>query len=337
MKVDKSNYNWNVAQLQSMIQKKTILFDHPCQRPSEQWTVKQKSELILSLFDMFVYPVVAFQYPDPENPKKNFYDVIDGKQRLTTISQFLNDEFALTDLDTFIDSAGDEQNISGLKYSELPELVKQMISSYTFNFWGMKVLEGDDEEEIAYEVFRRLNNGTPVSKQHLTLISLPPYIQHFVKETIDNYSLFKNVAKFTDKKIKDSDPQMAVLQTVLILSGLDFLSLTADDITTFFNQTQINQELLDRTKQCFTILADTFDNQQNKFIQKIHIHSLCHLINKNMDNLEKVKEFILWYAVNNKPADYYKNFCGASNTSKDKTLGRLEGIEKEFQNWLKKQ
>lgn len=336
MKVDKSNYNWNVAQLQSMIQKKTILFDHPCQRPSEQWTIKQKSELILSLFDMFIYPVVAFQYPDPENPKKNYYDVIDGQQRLTTIFQFLNDEFTLADLDTFIDSAGDEQNISGLKYSELPESVRQGINSYTFNFWGMKVLEGD-EEEVAYEVFRRLNSGTPVSKQHLTLISIPPSVQHFAKETIDNHNLFTQVAKFSENQRKKSDPQMSILQTIMILSGLEYESLSARHIEEFFQNNQINQELLENVKQYFTILSDTFENQFNKFVQKIHIHSLCHLISKNMNQLDKVKDFILWYSENNKPADAYKNYCGAGNIKKEKTLSRLEGIEKEFKNWLKKQ
>lgn len=333
--MNKKTLPFNVKQTSTMIDKGTLTFNHPCQRPAGQWDIEKESLLIDSILRMFVPAIYGIQ--EELNGQKT-YSIIDGKQRLTAIHRYLKDEFSLSnDLDEITLDSGGTFELAGKKFSELDTAVQETIKSFTLSFAIIEIDENDNEDQIVEEIFYRLNNGAAVSKQHLTFISTSPMVQNFVNDIIKNHNLFIQVAKFSDSQRKKSDPQISVLQTIMILSGLDYESLSAKHIEEFFQNKQISQELLDNVKQYFTILSDTFENQPNKFVQKIHIHSLCHLISKNMNQLDKVKDFILWYSENNKPADAYKNYCGAGNIKKEKTLSRLEGIEKEFKNWLKKQ
>jgi hypothetical protein len=332
--MNKKTITWNVKQALSMMEKGTLKFDHPCQRPAGQWNEERESLLIDSILRMFVPPIYAIQEKN-ENDSK-IYSVIDGKQRLNAIQRFLKDQFALSNLKNITLESGGNFEITGKKFSELDPAVQEEIKGTSLSFCIIEIEENDDEDQIVEEIFFRLNNGSAVSKQHLTLISTPENIQEFVNKMMF-HDLFTKVAKFSDSQRKNSDIQMSILQTVLILSGKEFNSLSAKDIQEFYQNNQIDNQLLIKISDYFDQLAGIFNGEQNKFIQKIHIHGLCYLLSKNQDQFEKVKEFILWYSVNSKAGDRYRSYCGAGNIKKDKTANRLEGIEKEFQSWLKKE
>jgi hypothetical protein len=330
--MNKKTLSWNVKQTVSMIDKGTLTFDHPCQRPAGQWQTEKESLLIDSILRMFIPPIYAIQIV---NGDQKTYSVIDGKQRLSAIHRFLNDQFALSELEPITLESGGNFELSGKLFSELEQEVQEEIKGFTLSFCIIEIEENEDEENIIEEIFYRLNNGSPVSKEHLTLISTDQNIQNFVNETIKNHSLFTSVSHFSEGQRKKSDPQMAILQTIMILSGSEFESMAAKHIREFFKDTEVRQELFDDVNKYFTIISDCFDNKYTKFIQKIHISSLSYLIKNNMNKIEKVKDFILWYSENNKKGDDYRRFCGAGNVKKDITLKRLDGIQKEFDNWSK--
>ena len=70
-----------------------VWFDNPEYQRTLVWTLKQKQDYINNLFNGMaeIRPTILLYYED----KKDIYEVLDGKQRLTTLFQFIDNEFAL--------------------------------------------------------------------------------------------------------------------------------------------------------------------------------------------------------------------------------------------------
>jgi len=315
-----------------MINKKTIVFDNPLQRPAGQWTDEDKSYLIHSLLNLFMPDIVALQV---KQEKRNVYDVLDGNQRLNNICDYKNDKYALTEIPSIkLESTNEVLNISGLKFSELPEEVQDEINSYTVTFKAVELEPEDNEEEVVREIFRRWNRGVKVSGEHLALVSAKKNVREFVHKILTEYKLFTDVARFTDKAVLKSDKQMTILQSIIFVSGLDFNTFAAKDVEKFFMTNNITEEVLNRTEELFTVFADIFNNQYNKFCTKINIVSMVGFLNQ-VENIEQAKVFITWYSTgkNSLPGDAYKQNCGAGSVKKEKVNGRIKGLQKLFEEW----
>jgi len=321
---------WSVKQICTMIDKGTMTFDNPLQRAPGQWNQEDASLLIDSTLTMFVPEVIALQ---AKQEKGNIYDIIDGIQRLTYIHTFVKDQWSLNELLPFIlETTNEEYNISGLKFSELPEEVQDAILAYSITVKYFEITEDDDEEAIIKEIFRRINKGSRVSKEHLAYISAKKNVMEFVHRMITDHKLFTDVAHFSPGAIKKSDKQMTVLQSIIYVSGLDFCTFAAKDIEKFFMNNTITDEVLNRTEELFTTIADTFNNEYNKFCTKINISSFIGFLN-TQDNQGQAKIFIAQYPKNTKPGDAYKNCCGAGSTKKEKVNGRIKGLTELFVKW----
>jgi len=98
------------------------------------------------------------------------YDSLDGKQRSNAISEFLHDEFALSD-DTpdVVDENGCVEDVSGMYFSQLPEWVRDWIKNYNLTIYYYDGMTGQEIREF----FRRLNNGKPLSAIELTRANVP--------------------------------------------------------------------------------------------------------------------------------------------------------------------
>lgn len=70
-----------------------VWFDNPEYRRKLVWTLKQKQDYINNLFNGMaeIRPTILLYYED----NKDIYEVLDGKQRLTTLFQFIDNEFAI--------------------------------------------------------------------------------------------------------------------------------------------------------------------------------------------------------------------------------------------------
>lgn len=332
--MQRKSLSWSVKQVSTMINKGTIVFDNPVQRPAGQWKDEDKSLLIHSILEMFVPDIYAIQ---EKQESGNTYSIIDGLQRLTIIHSFINDEWQLTELPQIkLESTGEKFNISGKKFSELPEEVQDEIKSFMLAFKLIELDDNDDEESIVNDIFYRLNNGKVVSKEHLALVSAKKNVQEFVKRMITEHKLFTDVAHFTPGAIKKSDKQMTILQSIVLTSGLDFCTFAAKDIEKFFITSTITDEVLNRTEELFTVIADSFNNEYNKFCTKVNITSMVGFLNTQKSKHESIN-FITWYSKNSKPGDAYKNNCGAGSTKKEKVNGRIKGLKELFEKWQREQ
>ena len=106
-----------------------IRFDLSIQR-GFVWDTERKSLFINSLIEG--YPVPAFYALD--NTEDDFLWMLDGKQRLGTVLDYLKEEFALSKNTPNINDV----DVAGLKFSELPEDSKMKLRILVLIFGNLK-------------------------------------------------------------------------------------------------------------------------------------------------------------------------------------------------------
>jgi hypothetical protein len=115
-----------------------------------RWSNERKSRLIESfLMNVPVPPVFLYERDLAR------FEVMDGRQRLTALSEFYNDQFALTGLQYWSD-------LDGRKYSELPSKVRDGIDRrYISSVILLKETAATEEQAAVLKkiVFERLNSG----------------------------------------------------------------------------------------------------------------------------------------------------------------------------------
>lgn len=135
----------------------------PYQRKSV-WSQEKKSFFINSILNNLpVPPVFLKQNLDPITGRTS-YDVIDGKQRLSSIIEFIGNEFpAIGEGDLFDDMA-----VSGKFFSEF---IGPILEEFKTRFWRYQIsIEYIDttDPSIIDNIFDRLNrNGEPLEGQEL--------------------------------------------------------------------------------------------------------------------------------------------------------------------------
>lgn len=162
--MQKFNINWTAKTLTNMMAKGKVNFDNAVQR-GLVWDLSKKSLLIHSMIYGYAIPAMYFT-----RDADGVYDSLDGKQRSNAISEFLSGEFALAD-DTPVvfDDDGNEVDIAGMTMEMLPEWAQDRVKDFNLTIY---YYEDISQEEIR-ELFRRLNNGKPLTAIELTRVNTP--------------------------------------------------------------------------------------------------------------------------------------------------------------------
>ncbi len=115
-----------------------------------RWDATRKSKLIESfIMNVPIPPIFLYER------EYSVYEVMDGLQRLTAISQFYEDRFALQDLVEW-------KELNGLKYSQLPEQIKKGIDRRYISSIILLQETAKSETEanrLKQLVFERINSG----------------------------------------------------------------------------------------------------------------------------------------------------------------------------------
>ena len=163
---EKKNFPRTSRDFKSMLERGTISFDNAVQR-SFVWKNTAKDNRMSMLIDTMMRGLcVPPLYCNCifTDPKDKVYDFVDGKQRVMTVIKYLNDEFPLIGIPTFTMEDGSELDLNGKRFSELPEDFQDNIKLFSFTVNYYENMDQDDVEEL----FRRLNNGRPLSAIELT-------------------------------------------------------------------------------------------------------------------------------------------------------------------------
>lgn len=189
------NIQWTAKTLCRQMEAGKVNFDNAVQR-GFVWDISKKSLLIHSMVYGYAIPAMYFT-----RDREGVYDSLDGKQRSNAISEYLHDEFSLAeDTPPVYDDDGQEDNISGMSFSQLPEWAQDRIKDYSLTIY---YYEGMTDQE-SKEFFRRLNNGKPLSAIELTRVNTPflSSFQNLAKhEAIKSVTTDAAKKRFTDEQI----------------------------------------------------------------------------------------------------------------------------------------
>jgi hypothetical protein len=140
-------------------------WDHnpPYQRPGGQWGLKQKQKFIDSLLNNFPVPPIYLH----RNGRS--CAVIDGKQRLETIREFIDGKFQLASDFALLEAVGREDSAPrrGDGYASFTPAWRAQLLSYTFAVVEVSFGNHENASALVRQIFLRLNSGTKIAKRHM--------------------------------------------------------------------------------------------------------------------------------------------------------------------------
>lgn len=300
MSLEKASISWSAKQLKNMIHNNKIDFNHIIQR-SYVWERKRKTALIESMILGYPIPAVFAKRYDDGTGKRggNIYVIMDGKQRLSTVAQFLNDEFALTELPpvTYMDEGMGcerETDISGMKFSELPEALQDHLNSTIFSVTYFDNLTKDEEREL----FKRLNAGKPLSTKSRLLASCND-IEGLLD--IGSHELFGDM--LTDKALDNKNQATLVMKAWCMLNkSVEEVSFEGKDFNPLFEETQISSEErleLDKVFEAIhtahsSLMEDKEKATAKKLYTETHMVSLVPFFHRAIEQGIDIQQMCEW-------------------------------------------
>ena len=154
IRVDTNNYS--IKNVYDLIKDGDIDLSPSFQR-NLVWDRKQKCRLIESILLRIPLPVFYFA-----SDEEGLLSVVDGLQRLSAIRDFMDNKFALSDLEYL------DESCNGRFYSKEPALDRKFLRRIQNTQIGINIIDASSPSDVKYDVFRWLNTGgKPLNTQEL--------------------------------------------------------------------------------------------------------------------------------------------------------------------------
>lgn len=277
------------------------------QRYSGLWSPEKKRLLIDTIINGYDMPKIYFHYIMSSNNQLNTtnkkYAIIDGKQRINALVEFLNGELELDE---------------SVKYLENPELSFNKVTYKTLStkseFWQIKEIINSfqldvihittDEFDRVEEMFLRLNEGVQVNNAEKRN-SIGGLLIEEVNKMVKKFEFFTKKVRFGNNRMEHQD---LVLKLCLIENSTKLESFTKknmDSLVKYFKPKKnatptersklINeaQTLLENVKNRLEVLSNVFD-EKDEMLRYKSILPLFYLFLKDNPSIssKKFKEFI---------------------------------------------
>jgi len=170
------------------------------------WSPKQKSELIESILMGIPLPLI---YVKEDN--KGVYIIVDGRQRLTTLFQFMNHEFPLQNLNILND-------LNGLFFSEVTEnetkfdryLTQAQQSKIEDCPLTLHVIKPPTQDRVTFDLFDRVNRGgTRLNNQEMRNAIYQGSATKLLN-TLVAFDSFKNATEYAIKPDRMKDKYLVL-------------------------------------------------------------------------------------------------------------------------------
>lgn len=295
---------------------------------NEVWDNNKKSLLIDTLLnDDIKVPTLVFV------KKADTYMVADGKQRLISITSFINDKFKLS---KSINKVGDIE-VANLKFSQLPEELQNKILNSKITF---QEIEYKSDEQVT-ELFVRLNSGEKLKSVEIWRASLGnklPFVQKVARHRCFKYFNFtrSQVTRFYDVETA-LDLIMEELEP-----GSDHNKKTKENfVASNSKYADFVEDFKSSVKVKLDYFADTFDGKEKDKIKLITASSNKILIYRILDvaigsgiSAQEFYNFLEGYFTNKNHS--YDKIAGRTSTSNKSSLEkRYKHLSNQLKRYIK--
>lgn len=190
IKVDKGFYTVFELKRRFDSKEKRIILDSEFQR-EDVWKYDRKSELIESVLMGLPLPIFYFN-----QDKYGKLIVVDGRQRLTALFEYLNDTYPLTKLKIL-------SKLNNLRFSQLPPHLAGRLEDYQIQ---AHVILPPTPERIKFDIFDRVNRGgMQLNKQEIRNALYQGEATRFLKKIVESDAFIKATgnAFANEKRMKD--------------------------------------------------------------------------------------------------------------------------------------
>jgi hypothetical protein len=277
IRVIRSSLDLPLQVLKDNIGKKDYINISPAFQRRGRWDTKKRSLLIESFLLNIPIPPI-FLYENTYNQ----YEVMDGRQRIESIYEFLDNDFALTSLKYW-------KELNGDRFKDLPDTIQRGLLRRTLNAIVLLTETNNIEEsDIRMILFERLNTGGIQLNAHELRNAIYPSKFNDLLKSLSRNELFTKLWGIP-KKENDEDirPSSTLANNQLYKTMLD-----CELVLRFFAiRNVINEKIkgslrsiLDKTMQAH----QKFTDEEYKIYEKLFIDTL-----KNLNTIFKGKPYII--------------------------------------------
>lgn len=326
----KSNLPFEIKKLKKMYENNEVDFNYPIQRGMGQWEKGRKSELIHSILSN--YPVPNLYFLKENDGTRNIYKVLDGKQRLTSIFEFINGEFKLHKNTPPVKTEEGLVEIANLTFDELPKDFQEDIKRFKFTIY---LFEDCTDEEIE-TIFFRLNNGVSLSIPQKTKSKLGLQLAIFTTVMTDKPFMTEK-CKWSAIQLKSAENQAILLQAMMLLDD-KLTSFSNKDVIAYASSLKGNysEEQKDKLESILDYL-DLAITEQQRFLKKINIPIIINLAAKALENKVSPEKFNKWFMdfiYDTETIEEYSNYCSSGSTKKPNVEGRIRVMTTHFDKYF---
>lgn len=334
--------DWTVSTIYDLIGKQLQL--DPAYQRRNVWQVKAKSQFIESLLLGIPIPQILLA---SKAGQKNAFLVLDGKQRLTTIKEFLDGKFS--DGRTFkLRGLRILTTLDGMTWNDLKD-EEDWADRLSNEPLRTTVLRGWENESALYEIFYRLNSGSvKLSPMELRMSLLPGEFLKFIISWTETIGPLHHLLRKRQPDARMSDVELAIRYLAFKDQQSEYsgdLKLFLDDFCTRKNadfaanaeQEEVYQQLLWQMNEainagfrefgeqnfCRKYLGGAYETRFNRAVFDVLVGSLsCPDLRTWVDNNQgAMKE--LYQDVCGKYPDFVKS-VETTTKSIDSTRTRFE-------------
>lgn len=195
---------FSVLHLKRLYEDRKELILNPDFQRKDVWKGKQRSELIESILMGIPIPIM-YLFETADGRKQ----VVDGRQRITTIFDFLNNKFPLRDLKILHD-------LNGSRFSDLDKKLQGIFEDYQLHVY---VIQPPTPERVKYDIFDRVNRGgTRLNNQEMRNALYGGKATELLKELSESDAFLKATERgVSPTRMKD---QYIILRTLAFLLWL---------------------------------------------------------------------------------------------------------------------
>lgn len=354
---------YSIASINKKIENRTIRFDHPLQRESDQWSPSMKGNLVSDILQGNPLPEIVFA-EQIINGMPVVWD-LDGKQRCTNCYSYANDGFKVSknirrweiayiaqikdengkpvlDENGFPISEYRTFDIRNKKFSQLPKELQEKFLDYTFK---CDQYLNCDSEEIAYHIIR-YNEGKSMTKAQKGITRIGEEFAMLVK-SISSMSFFREIGGYKLSEAKNGTLERVVIESVMASKYLDEWKKEQENICEYLKDNATTEDfddfedLVTRLETVVTDdIADMFDSKDSF----LWFGLFARFVNSGKDD-EKFIEFMAEFtrSLHSKEVNgtSFDSLCidpktGSARGTKDKNmvLAKMELLESLMNEFL---